>query len=123
MKGIYKGFSSKNYHRLKSFRLNDLELVKQDLLNHIFTRRGERVKMPLFGTRIPDMVFEPLTEELLDTIRFDIESVLKYDPRVEVMSLSVVPLFGEHSVLILAELFYIELNMADKLDVTIDLSA
>lgn len=123
MKGIYKGFSSENYHRIKSFKLNDLNLVKQDLLNHIFTRKSERIKMPTFGTRIPDMEFEGLTEETLEIIRSDIETVFRYDPRVEIISLSVVPLFGENSVLVIAELKYIELNMVDKMDVTIDLRA
>ena len=40
--------------------LVDVELAKRDLLNHFYTRRGERVGNPTFGSILPELVFEPL---------------------------------------------------------------
>ena len=123
MKNIYKGFSSKNYQRNKSFVLTDVELVKRDILNHIFTRRGERVKMAAFGTNIQDIVFEPNNEITQQTITEDFQTVFKYDPRVELLSLNVMSLPEQHAILVIAEIKYIELNLYGRMDVTIDTSA
>ena len=68
MNYTYKGFSTKQYQHDKNFVMTDMELVKEDLVNHIFTRKGERVRMAQFGTAIPDLVFEPLTEEVVGSV-------------------------------------------------------
>lgn len=120
MKNLYKGFSSQEYERTKTFVLKDVELVKRDLMNHIFTRKGERVKMSSFGTRIPDLVFEPLDDITLSIITEDLTEVFKYDPRVELLNLRVVPFFDEYAVIAYAELRYIELNLNDRFDIRIE---
>jgi phage baseplate assembly protein W len=117
---IYKGFSSDNYEKNGTFVLTDLELVKADILRHIFTKKGDRVMMPTFGTIIPDILFEPLTSDLVDLVRSDIETVLRYDPRVQLIRLSVEPLYDQSAIVIFADLFYIELNLQDRLDIRID---
>ncbi len=89
--GLYKGFSSFEFERTGSFKINDVELIKLDLLNHIFTRRGERVMMPRFGTIIPDLVFEPMDEEMLDILESELRFVINFDPRVELLDLLVTP--------------------------------
>ena len=89
--GLYRGFSSFEFERIGSFRIQDVELIKLDLLNHIFTRRGERVFMPRFGTIIPDLVFEPLDDETVDTVESELRLVIDFDPRVELLDLGVVP--------------------------------
>ena len=38
----------------------DVDLIKGNVLQIIGTRRGERVMLPLFGSRILDFIFEPL---------------------------------------------------------------
>ena len=58
---LYKGFSTIN--RNKKFRATDVELVKQDLINHFSVRKGEKLMQPNFGTIIWDMLFEPLDEK------------------------------------------------------------
>lgn len=115
----YRGYSSYEYEKNKTFKITDLELVKLDLLNHIFTRRGERVMMPTFGTRIPDMAFEPLDQITVDIIRNDLLAVFNFDPRVEVLDLSVLPNYDTNSVVASARLLYVELNMVDTLDLNI----
>ena len=118
--GLYKGYSSYEFDRIKSFKLNDFELVKMDLLNHIFTRRGERVMMPNFGTEIPDLVFEPLDNEMLDTLRDELAYVFDYDPRVETMDLVVTPDYDNSAVFVTAKLFYVEFKFTDTLELRID---
>lgn len=117
---IYKGFSFFKYGYDKSIILTDIDLVKTDLINHIFTRRGERVKMPNFGTAIPDLIFQPLTNDLLDLIEEDLTTVFNYDPRVELISLQVIPLYNRQTVIASANLRYIELDITDRLDLKLE---
>lgn len=116
---IYRGISFSNFTRNKSIKLYDVELVKKDLLNHIFTRRGERVKMFTYGTRIPDLVFEPLDEIVLSVINEDLHHVVNSDPRVSLIDLRIVPLYDRNVVLASMTLEFIELDLTDVLDVKI----
>lgn len=117
--GLYRGYSSYQYQTNKTFSINDVELVKLDLLNHIFTRRGDRVMMPNFGTRIPDLAFEPLDGITLDILTEDLKSVFAFDPRVELLDLVIDPQYDSNSVTASARLLYIELNMTGDLDIHI----
>lgn len=117
---IYKGFSFKQYEKNKSFVLKDVEVVKEDLTNHIFTRFGERVKMANFGSRIPDMPFEQMDAKSLGIIYEDMENIIKYDPRVELVELKVIPDFDENIVLVYAYLYFLELKLNEKLDIRIE---
>ena len=118
-KGIYRGFSSYEYEAKKSFSITDVELVKLDLLNHIFTRRGERVMMPGWGTRIPDLAFEPLDEITLDILEEDIRAVIGFDPRVKLLDMKIIPSYDTNTVVATARLQYIELNLIGNLDLNI----
>ena len=77
----YKGFSTVST-AAESFALYDLQLIKQDILNHFHIRLGERLEQPTFGTIIWDILFEPLTEEVKNMITKDVETIINYDPRV-----------------------------------------
>jgi phage baseplate assembly protein W len=78
---FYKGFSSTVPDGLGS-RLYDLELVKQDLINHFNTRKGSRVMNPNFGCIIWDLLMEPLTEEVTEALKNDITRICNSDSRV-----------------------------------------
>ena len=119
-KSLYRGFSTFEFERVKSFRLTDIELVKLDLLNHIFTRKGDRVMMPTFGTSVPDIVFEPLDEETLDTLEEELMAVFDYDPRVEVIDFTITPDYDFNTIVAAAKLFYVELNVTDDFELNID---
>lgn len=79
---IYKGFSTKSGN--KKFKINDLNLVKEDLYNHFAIRKGEKLMNPSFGSAIWEMLFEPLTDELKALITEDVQKIVNYDPRVSV---------------------------------------
>ena len=114
-RNLYRGYSSKEFRHKKQFRLNDFDLVRQDLLNHLYTRKGERVMMPQFGTRLPDMLFEPLDEDTVDVVRQDITAVIEFDPRVRALDLQIIPDYDNGSINVLADLYYVELNMSNRL--------
>lgn len=122
---IYRGFSSFEYEAEGTFKIVDIECVKLDLLNHIFTRRGERVMLPNFGTSIPDLVFEPLDEETLEILDSELRGVFNFDPRVELLEMSLVPSYDTNTVTVNARLRYIELDTTElmNLNITFDQGA
>lgn len=125
-KQIYRGLSFMRYKDKKTLTLSGIELVKQDLLNHIYTRWRERIMMPKFGTRVPDMPFEPLTSDLLYNLRSDLLRVVDYDPRVELRVTSynngirVTPFYDENIVVASIDLWYVELDLSETLDIKLD---
>lgn len=120
IKGLYKGYSSFEFQRNKTFKLRDIELVKMDLLNHIFTKQGERVMMPNFGTEIPSLVFEPLTIETVDLVREEVLRVINYDPRVELIDIEAQPDFDNNMIYVAARVFYVELQLVDNIELNIE---
>lgn len=116
-RSIYRGFSTANWSKRKSFALSNIELVKQDLLNHIYTDRGSRVMMPEFGTRIPTLAFEPNDETTLRIIEEDLTYVFKYDPRVKLINLSVVSLPDNNAIMAVADILYVEFNTEERLNI------
>jgi phage baseplate assembly protein W len=78
---FYVGFSSLNPANTAS-KLFDFELIKQDIINHFNTRKGERVMNPAFGSIIWDLLMEPLTEQTRELLNNDITAICNYDPRV-----------------------------------------
>jgi len=118
-KVIYKGFSTANWIKNKTFALNNIELVKQDLLNHIFTIKGERVMMPNFGTRIPTLAFEPNDERTRKIVEDDLTTVFDYDPRVKLIALNVLTLPDNNAIIAMADLLYLEFNVTDVLRIEV----
>lgn len=116
---IYRGYSSFEYESAGTFKIQDVEAVKLDLLNHIFTRRGERVMMPTFGTIVPDLAFEPLDEETLDILDSELRTVFNYDPRVELLNMDMLPNYDTGTVIVGVLLRYIELDTTDLMNLNI----
>lgn len=123
MAALYKGVSFKNWQLNKSFILTDVELVKQDLLNHIFTRRGERVNQREYGTIIQDLLFEPFDDNTVVLVADQVRSVIDFDPRVILLSdndFIISPDFNTSRLVISAKLFYVELDLMDVLDINLE---
>lgn len=78
---FYKGFSSVD-NKNSGTRLYDFELIKQDILNHFNTKKGERVMNPQFGSIIWDLLMEPLTDQIRELLTADINRICTFDPRV-----------------------------------------
>lgn len=78
---MYRGFSTVSTET-ENFSLYDFQLIQQDILNHFYTRQGERLMNPMFGTVIWDLLFEPLTDEVRGMITKNVDAIVNYDPRV-----------------------------------------
>lgn len=76
----FQGFSTKTNQFIPE-RLYDLDLAKQDLLNEIYTRKGERVMEPGFGSIVWEMLFDPMSEQAHEDIRIDMVKIVRRDPR------------------------------------------
>jgi phage baseplate assembly protein W len=112
----YKGFNSKN--KEKGFKLYDIDLVKQDIINHFYIRKGEKLENPTFGTIIWDMIFEQFTDETKTLIAKDVETIINYDPRIAVQSVSVDS--TEQGMRIEAEVVYIPFNISERMTFNFD---
>ena len=112
----FKGFSSRADKR--NFKLYDFEVAKQDLINRLSVRKGERVENPEFGTIIYDAIFEPFTEALKEAIVEDITANLNADPRISTQEILVTE--ADKGIAIQATITYVPLNITEKLSFNFD---
>jgi len=81
MATIFRGFNTVDKNKAP-FTLSDEELIKRDLLNHFYTKRGERLMRPNFGSIIHDLLMNPLDAMTESDVREDIERIISSDSRV-----------------------------------------
>jgi phage baseplate assembly protein W len=112
----YKGFSSTE--ATKNFKLYDINLVKQDLINHFYIRKGEKLENPEFGTVIWDMLFEPFTPDVKEIIAKDVEAIINYDPRFSVTEINIDS--TDQGMRIQADLVYIPFNINERMTLNFD---
>jgi len=112
----YKGFSSNEVN--KNFKLYDINLVKQDLINHFYIRKGEKLENPEFGTVIWDMLFEPFTPDVKEIIAKDVEAIINYDPRFAVTEINIDS--TDQGMRIQADLVYIPFNINERMTLNFD---
>lgn len=86
---LYKGYSSVN-RNFGPYGIGDNDLIVQDLLNHLSIRKGEKLMNPDFGCIIWNRMFDPLTPALKNEIKKDIDRIIAYDPRFDVVSQTIV---------------------------------
>ena len=113
---VFKGFSSRAEQN--NFRLYDFQLIRQDLINQLSIRKGERVENPEFGTMIYDAIYEPLTEAIKEQILADITRILNSDPRIAASNILVSEQGSGISVQ--ADLTYVPYNITEKLRFNFD---
>jgi phage baseplate assembly protein W len=112
----YKGFSS--VESAKNYKLYDIDLVKQDLMNHFYIRKGEKLENPEFGTVIWDMLFEQFTEDVKKIIAKDVEDIINYDPRISVNEIQIDT--TEQGIRIQADIVYIPFNINERMTFNFD---
>jgi len=96
-----------------SVTLTDVSLAIRDLYNHFYTRKGERLGEPDFGSILPLMVFEQLDDTSIFAIEQDVKNVIKSDPRWEFISMSTET--GENSIVCVVRVNYVENATAQEL--------
>ena len=116
---VFKGFSSRANNQ--NFKLYDFECAKQDLINRLSVRKGERLENPEFGTIIYDALFEPLTDALKESIVEDVTQNLNADPRISTEEITLTE--ADKGIAIQATITYVPLNITEKLRFSFDENA
>lgn len=101
-----------------NWKLTDIELVKQDLINEFQTRKGERLRRPNFGSIIWDMMFEMLTDENRIIIEEDVRRIVERDPRTTTTSIEVTEFEYGYRINVLLD--YVGSDIPVPLEVTFD---
>ena len=109
---IFKGMSTVNKIRAP-YTLTNQDLVKRDLLNIFYTRRGERVMRPNHGSRIWDILMDPSDAMTEQAILEDVERVVSKDPRVNLIDTKIYVL--DYIVRVEITLRYVNLDSVDTL--------
>ena len=115
----FKGFSSRAERQ--NFKVYDFECAKQDLINRLSIRKGERVENPEFGTIIYDAIFEPFTDALKESIIEDITNNLNADPRLSIQDIRVTE--ADHGIAIQATITYVPLDITETMRFDFDENA
>lgn len=97
--------------------LTDKDIAVRDLMNHFYTRKGERVMNPEFGSIIWDMVFEPLDIVTESLIKEDVERIIRSDPRW-IFSDMILEKPAEHSITVRVQIIYDDTGTAEELFLT-----
>lgn len=113
----YRGFSTVNPENT-SFQQYDLACIKQNLINHLNIRQGEKLSNPTFGCIIWDALYEPLTQELKDAIAQNVTSIVNYDPRTQASEIQVSEY--EQGLQIECTLTYLNYNISENLRLQFD---
>ncbi len=113
---VYKGFSTLN--NSNNTQAYDINLVKQDLINHFYIRKGEKLENPAFGTIIWDMLFEPMTPQTKKLIADDVQAIVNYDPRMQVNSVSITS--TDMGIQIAVNLTYLPFNVNEQMTLNFD---
>lgn len=106
-----------------TFKLTNMNLVERNLLNHINTPKGSRVMMPQFGSIIPQLLFEPLDDDVVVQCEAELTNIIAYDPRVELVNITSTQIPQTHTLNISMLLYYIELNVTKNMDFNLEFSA
>jgi len=113
----YKGISTTDPDT-KEYKLFDIGLIKQDIVNHFHIRLGEKLENPGFGTIMWDVLYEPFTESLKETIVKNVTEIINYDPRVTVDKIIVDSY--ESGIQIQCELTYLDYSISEYLQFRFD---
>jgi len=114
---MYKGFSSVNT-KTENFSLYDFELIKQDILNHFYTRQGERLMNPTFGCVIWNLLFEPMTDQVKNIILQNVNRIVNFDPRVQ--ATNVIVTTYDTGIQIEYTLTYLVYNLSENIRIRFD---
>lgn len=116
----YRGISTVNPNAT-TWRLYDIDLIKQDIINHFHIRQGEKLSDPSFGTIIWDVLHEPLTDIVRNLIVKNISRIVNYDPRVNVDNIIVDSY--DNGIIIECVLTYLTYNISESMRISFDKDA
>ena len=116
----YNGFSTISSSSQKKFILTDQALVKQDLMNALMTKRGQRLMNPSFGCIVWEKLFENLTQTDITDIAANISQIINSDARVSLVSVDITQ--SNNTITVTAIIQYLGTNQTEKLILNYDTS-
>lgn len=96
----------------------DLDLIKRDLLNHFYTRPGERLMMPTWGCAVWNLLFEPFDAVTKDAVIYECQKVIESDSRVQLQSINVTEF--EQGLQVQMDLYYVPYKVVDTFNLLFD---
>ena len=102
----FKGFNTVG-KQFGNFKLYDIDLVKRDLLNELYTRKGERLMSPQYGSIVWDLLFDPLYEEVIEQIQSDCLRIVSKDPRLQLVQVEVTENTDQQTIIVSLVLKYV----------------
>lgn len=97
------------------------DAIKANLLNFLLTAKRERILNPQFGSGLPDLLFEPVTEDFIAQAESLIyNGIESFFPQVQILEL-IVDLFPDRStVTIYLKWSVINTNIEDELQLNLN---
>ncbi len=108
----FRGFSTVDRIRAP-YTLEGRDLVKRDLLNTFYTKKGERPMRPEYGSIIWDLLMNPDDTATEKEIREDVLRIIDTDPRVDHLRTTII--YMDHTIRLEIDLKYVLLNDSDIL--------
>lgn len=99
-------------------QFTDIELIKRDLLNAFYTKRGERVMRPNYGCIIWDLLFEPLNDSIKAQVIDDATRIVQSDSRVKLDSINVTQF--DYGLQVQMNLFFTPYQVFSTFDIEFD---
>ncbi len=93
--------------------LNNANAIARSIRNIIFTARGDKPFNPFFGSRVSEMLFDPMDQITTLALKTEIEETIKnFEPRVDLKEVQVDPLYddNEYNIIINYEIIGIEVD-------------
>ena len=93
--------------------LKNSNAIARSIRNIIFTARGDKPFNPFFGSRVSELLFDPMDQITTLAIKTEIEETIKnFEPRVDLKEVQVKPSYedNEYSVVINYEIIGIDVE-------------
>ena len=93
--------------------LRNSNAIARSIRNIIFTARGDKPFNPFFGSRVSELLFDPMDQITTLAIKTEIEETIKnFEPRVDLKEVQVDPSYddNEYSVVINYEIIGIDVD-------------
>ena len=93
--------------------LKNSNAIARSIRNIIFTARGDKPFNPFFGSRVSELLFDPMDQITTLAIKTEIEETIKnFESRVDLKEVQVKPLYddNEYSVVINYEIIGIDVD-------------
>ena len=102
-------------------RIFDASAAATAMRNLLQTNRGERLYQPSIGSDIRKILFEPMSEASIETLKLYIyETINRHEPRVKIVNVSVIADYASNGYTI--TIYYVLINNSTKYSLNITLN-